>query len=390
MSEIITLFECRNKKRPVLLLKSFQKTFVNAEVEDPSNFQAHNIGPHIYTNDGIIEDLNILVRLIKSRWYCIQEIVLNNNTVSSADVISSRKFINEAFAAIIQNLSTYKSSQNENVQELLKTLCTSIVKCKKLNESIILKIKSSRQESCPYYQYLHTLLEVYYYMITLHFICGSNIEEYLENIIENTLQLFKTSYKSEMCHCLNHFWLVIQLITEKSDSSNSLFWRVFNKVLEKEDPLISLSFLRDLSSVQKFNSEFEDIGTKSERIKPNYDFLETKFKELLNQANSNCDSLIISFKLIEPLICDMWLKEGKIDILQIIWEFYSKRLNVSNKNCGSITALSFIETLDFLSERLHRRFRNVCWTTLVSFKGIPYALGQNEGKDLFSAWSKQS
>ncbi|XP_076263837.1 protein MMS22-like isoform X2 [Rhynchophorus ferrugineus] len=150
------------------------------------------------------------------------------------------------------------------------------------------------------------------------------MEQYLINLIQKTIAV-------AIINIYTPFW-------------RSLFWRVFNKVLEKEDAIISLAFLRDISSLQTFNYHFEDEGCKSNRIKTNFDFLEKKIKELLLEAD--CDALVYGLKIIEPLLSVQWLKEGRINIYQTIWDFYSKRLNISNKNSSSVSAIQLIDTLD--------------------------------------------
>ncbi|CAG9761772.1 unnamed protein product [Ceutorhynchus assimilis] len=305
------LFQC-NKRTPINLLST----------QNPSPLNSHKIGEHFYNNIEITEDNKVIVRLMRSRWFCIQDAVLNNLNIPLEDLQSSREFINEAFAAIVYNKLSLQT---------LKTFTSTIVPIEQLSDIILRKLIFSTQELSPYYIYLHTLLEINYYITLL-----SPDEKQLEYLFKNILPLYKAT-----CNCMQHFWLSIQLLIEKSDTEK--FWKIFNQTLANEDPFIALSHLKELATIQKF----QDVGPKSNRIQPNYDFLELKFKQLLNGATS--DQLTTSFKLIEPLVCELWLKEGKLDLYQTVWDFYSKRLNVSNKNCQNLTALGFIETLDTIT-----------------------------------------
>lgn len=306
------------------------------------------IGPYVYYNSDIREDFSVLIRLIRSKWCLVQEVVLLSDGASSGEALAARTFINVAFDAILHCASgALEEKHREKLLKCLQLFMRGVVSAARLKEGVVANIKASRQESCRFFIYFHTLLDVYYYLTTLYYLCGpsaENVEEILETILKHLLVIFKVNQQTS-CSCLQHFWVIIQLIAEKTEPTKPLFWTTFNRVLHEEPPVVALSFLKELANIHRFDSQFQDLGSKSERIVPNHKFLETKFKELLN--SSNCESLLSSLRTIEPLICDLWLKDGKIEILQMIWDFYSKRLNVSqNSSPQEASALGIVEALD--------------------------------------------
>ncbi|ENN73410.1 hypothetical protein YQE_09972, partial [Dendroctonus ponderosae] len=346
-------FDCC-KGGPDDLREHFRTTFNNATRRTVAELRLCRIGPYVYYNSEIMDDFGVLMRLIRSKWCSVQEVVLLSDSGSSGEALAARTFINVAFDAIVQCLSGLEENHRQPVQEKLLKCLRVFMKCvvsaAALNEGVVYNIKTSRQETCRFFIYFHTLLELYYYVTILYYLCGPTaeiIEEILETVLKNLLVIFKVKHESKQtaCSCVENFWLIMQLIAEKTEPARPLFWNTFNRVLLQENPVVALSFLKELAHVHRFDCQFQDVGARSERIVPNYKFLETKFKELL--SSSNCESLLTSLRTIEPLICDLWLKEGKIEILQMIWDFYSKRLNVSqNSSAQDASALSIVEAID--------------------------------------------
>ncbi|XP_030761700.1 protein MMS22-like [Sitophilus oryzae] len=353
----ICLFETCSKN-PEELTRHFHYIYTGLTPPELETNTYLLIGLQQYHKIYLLEDITDIISSIRSRWHCIQGVVLNDNIVT-IDVLSQREFINEAFKAIIYSLLLCDNGNRDKYVERiikdLKILFNSIVPVSKLSQPILGKITSSTGGlNCPFYQYLHSFLEMLYYITLLHYLCGvtvENTEVFLESVIKNLSVIVKSTFNRtnylttiNMCECVKLFTLTVQLIAEKMDVTGSIFWRVFNKVLETEPPLFALYFLKQVSLIQCYNSKFEDIGYKSDRIKPNYTFLEFKIKELL--LDTDCDTLACGLNIIEPLLCRLWLKEGKIEIFQIIWDFYSKRLNISNKSSCNISPVHLVEILD--------------------------------------------
>ncbi|XP_066254432.1 protein MMS22-like [Euwallacea similis] len=364
MSSDITLKRCSQELFNIA--EHYQDLFSNGQYREfKSVVQAtFNIDDHTYYTQDIIEDIeehhNVFFQLVRAQIFQLQEIALNCQDPLLSNASCSRKFISTAFEAIIQSIVVLNKESDlgtkSAILKLTRALSWSLVPLNKLEENVLSKMKYSRIEICPFFQYFHTLLDIYYFLLLLYLISSEQtepLESHLEYIITNIFSLFKININNfnnaEMCSCMKSFWLVVQLIAERKEPNQVLFWNIFNKVLQSESPLIVLSFLKEVADVEKFNISFKDMGAASERIKPNYPLLENKFRELFNlHAVSNCDILSSSLKIIKPLICDLWIKEGKIDILLIIWDFYSKRLNVSNNSLENISAISLVEILDLV------------------------------------------
>ncbi|KAL1517932.1 hypothetical protein ABEB36_001628 [Hypothenemus hampei] len=368
------------------VLSHFQETFNGSdEIPETNDF---TLGHQIYICEEIIEDIqsdkSVLVRLLRSQWCCLQGIILNDNMLSVNDLECSAAFISSCLQSVIKSLLRVEISSEKcknQINKNMKLFLCSIVPMKKLKQSSLLKIACAKVEVNPFVTYLHFLLEILYYLLVIMKICNMDIKEvetHLEYIFQNTFYLFKTC--SQTSACLNPFWLAIQLLTEKLDVN--LFWKIFNQVLKDEEPVVSIAFLKQLSNIQRFNHELEDEGAKCERIKANYEFLELKCKQVLNEQANN-DVIIKSFQLIEPLICDLWLKEGKIEIFQIIWDFYSKRLNVSNKGCHENTAAEISDSLDellYCPKNCHEDFDFFVGMLLVYLREFPLHWGKIKGR----------
>lgn len=296
-----------------------------------------------YCSEEIIEDIqdhqSTLIYLMRSKLMCIQEVVLNSTSVPLTDVITSRQFNHSAFTAIAQSILCHNTTY-DNILKAFKQVSSSLLPVSQIEKALLIKVKFSRLDTCPFYHYFHTLLETYFYILVIYSVCGSKLDvtrSHVEYVIANLFTVFKVGVKDynkpDMCACIDSFWCILNRLSPES------FWSGFNKVMEKEDPILSLSFLKHIAKSIK--------PTKS-----NWSFLELKFKELLSlNANTNCDNLIVSFELIEPLVCNFWSNDAKYEILLLAWDFYSKRLNVSNSNSASGSDLSpdnMIKTLNLI------------------------------------------
>lgn len=290
-------------------------------------------------SDNIQDHQSTLICLMRSKLMCIQEVVLNNTSVPLCEVITARQFNQSAFTAIVQSVLCHNTTF-DNILKALKQVLCSLLPLSQIENTLLVKVKFSRLDTCPFYHYFHTLLETYFYLLVIYSVCGSKLNvmsSHVEYVMANLFTVFKVGIKDynkpDMCSCTDSFWCILNRLSPES------FWNAFNKVMEKEDPILSLSFLKHIAKSIK-------------PAKSNWSFLELKFKELLSlNANTNCDNLIVSFELIEPLVCDLWSNDAKYDILLLTWDFYSKRLNVSNSNSdlspdNMIKTLSLIESTE--------------------------------------------
>ncbi|KAJ8938592.1 hypothetical protein NQ318_020854 [Aromia moschata] len=171
----------------------------------------------------------------------------------------------------------------------------------------------------------------------------------MEDLIVISKKNFKR-YKDKpafLCNCMRDFWLVIEVFTERVISSD-IFWKIFNKALENEEPVFVLWLLQHISKLESYNDQFVEEGRCSNRITPNYTLLESKLKEVLLNASS--DTVSECLKIIEPLLCDLWLKKARIEVYQVIWDYFSRRLNISNKQP--------VQTVSECNDRI----QNILWS----------------------------
>ncbi|XP_050298655.1 protein MMS22-like [Anthonomus grandis grandis] len=378
------LFECSDKNSKQLLLKHLETLQYYTKNESDL---LQIIGTYSYNTKNLIQDSKTVLRLVKSRWFCIQDIMLNNNKISLEDVVESRRYINQGLYGLIQCLLGSKNCPlddqfKEEILLHLKSVISPLHNINKLKDTALLKgIKVSKHETSLLHHFFHALLEIHYYILVLSFICDDSCQlmrSHLQVVIKNIFFIYNTA--TEFCCCLNNFWLVTQLLTEKKSPTHFIFWESFNKALEKEVPLNSLCFLEKVAAIQTFNSNFEDVSLKSERIKPNYEFLESKFKELLSEGGS--ETLTIGLKAIEPLISHLWLKECRINIFQIAWDFYSKRLNISQQS-SKTAPTHMVETLDkilFSPKECSEDFELFVGLLLVHLREFPLHWGKIKGR----------
>ncbi|CAH1119830.1 unnamed protein product [Phaedon cochleariae] len=320
------------------------------------------IGEHFYNKNIIIEEIDILMRLVQSEWCIMQNIALYDDIVPYEEIVYSREFINKSFMAIKDciQLCTHQPQKERYMNDTLKKInsfSNLVVPLDQISEEFVLKVSALKENDTknPVYQYLHTFLELQYYLFTLQYLCkasAAEMEKAVEKILTSLIVLSKKHYQRQVsqiqknvgCSCMKDFLLVIQLLLQKTVDDDFTFWRVFNRVLEDEVPLFSLWLLRHVAELQMVNSNFQIEGNTCEHIRPNYELLLNKLKPFLHSADS--DMTLKLLEIIEPLLCNIWLKNAKIEVYQTIWDYFSKRLNVSKKNYSSHSALELNEAIE--------------------------------------------
>ncbi|KAJ8922328.1 hypothetical protein NQ315_004271 [Exocentrus adspersus] len=333
-----SLFNCDRNESEVL--KNFQSIFIPSR-QPKKEVSKVQIGKHVYNSDVIIEEIDTAVRIAQSEWFHLQGMVLYDTILPLSEMTYSRNVINDTFRTVLESLqSCYCTSQKERYTSCAMREIDNFLNCsiplRKLEEKVLIQVHTAvHDRKSPIFHYFHSFLDVHYHLLVLNYICGASKEK-LEGIISTVIQdlivTTKTSYRRQSignrlaftCSCVRRFWLILQLFTETVSDDKNWFWKIFNKVLENEDALFTLWLLAEISKLQSL----ED-GTESERISPNYDLLESKLKVLLLTAG--CDSLVECFRTIEPLLCNLWLSKARIEVFQIIWDHYSKVLNISSK-----------------------------------------------------------
>ncbi|XP_023022275.2 protein MMS22-like [Leptinotarsa decemlineata] len=345
----------------VPLFQDFQKLFVPMSQQLRISENKLFIGEQVYNRRLIIEEIDIILRLAQREWHYLQTIALNGDVLAYEEMMYSRELINKSFSAITESLllCEYPSQKARYASQTLDKVIfftNTVLSFSELSEEFVIKLSALKESDTrnPVYQYFHTFLEIHYYTLVLHYICGSSkivLENKIETIIINLVVLARRSFQRQItrdvfgCPCVKNIWLLIQLFCEKTRDPD-FFWKIFNKKLETEDSLFTLWLLKDVANLHSYNTSLRNEENHSERIRENYELIQFKLKPLLLKADS--DMLMEILKSIEPLICGLWLKQGSIQTYQIIWDYYSKRLNVSKRNYTNSTALDLVELLDII------------------------------------------
>lgn len=305
------------------------------------------IGKHVYQKHVITEEIDVAIRIAKTEWYQLQSVILYENILTFSELVYSREVINGTFLALLESLQLsgcceQKSRYMASITKALESFSSCVVPITKFQDEMLIKISISatNDTKCPIYQYFHSFLDIQYHLLTLDYISGASEEKHEQRIMlimENLIVVIKKNYRrkslqnrqSFLCSCVQKFWLILQLFTEKVSGDREWFWKIFNIVLKNEDPVFTLWLLKDISGLQSVNTALFDEGNRSDRIVSNYSLLESKLKVVLSNVGS--DTFLECFRIIEPLLSDLWLKQARIEVFQIIWDHYSKRLNISNK-----------------------------------------------------------
>lgn len=270
--------------------------------------------------------------------------------------------------------------------EAVKPLSNFIVPFHELESDMLLKIAAfnMNNKKCPIYQYFHTNLEIQYHLLILYYFSGNHLalESHIDNITQNMITVCRKHYKRcgnevFLCPCVKQLFMILQYIKEKTTSNGNNFWKIFNSALQNDDPLFSLFLLRELAETEELlikENYISDITT-------NFEFLETKLKYYLINAETNTVTEV--FKIIDVLVNRVWSKKAKIEAFQIIWDYYSKRLNISNKNYAKLGTLDIYkcqENILYSKENCKEDFEIFVSTLTVHLKWHPEHWGKMKGR----------
>lgn len=353
------VFYCdKNKSENVLNL--FQRIFTpNYEELEISEIY---IGKHLYQKHVIIEEIDVAIRIAKTEWYQLQSVILYENILPFSELAYSRDVMNGTFLALLESLQLCGCCEQKlrymaSVTKALDTFSSCVVPITRLQDEMLVKVSSvsaTNDIKCPIYQYFHSFLDIQYHLLTLDYVCGASeerLEKRIVSVMKDLIVVIKKNYKRQniqnrqsfLCNCVQKFWVILQLFTEKVGSDRNWFWKIFNSVVENEHPIFTLWLLKDIAGLQSLNAALVDEGNRSDRITPNFILLESKLKSLLSNAGS--ETFLECFKIIEPLLSHLWLRQARIEIFQIVWDHYSKRLNISNRKPPQ-KALQLNEVMD--------------------------------------------
>ncbi|CAH0546371.1 unnamed protein product [Brassicogethes aeneus] len=387
-------FSCTEEiKIPCLLEKILTNNF---DVNTDTNTSWVKIGGHTFQKNVCIEEIDVLVRLMKREWYQLQNIPLYDSLAVHTDLLNSRDIINLVFELTISSILECKSEclkeqYISSAIEQLNLFLPSVIPLVLLDREFILKISTcinNAQSSTNLY--FHTFLDVNCFFLLADVCFKSNdiIKKRLKCIMSDLILISEKSYSRQkndkrsvfICNCVKKLWLVMQLVSEKNN--NKLFWEVFNEVLDNENTVFVLWLLKEISFLHTFDLNGKNIGKSCERVKPNYTLLENKLKIILADADS--EIMLETFSNIHPLICDLWINSAKIEVYQIIWDYFSKRLNVTNKTnyalCNATDLINSVDTVMWCPKDCKEDFEYFVGMLVKHLREYPRHWGKMKGR----------
>lgn len=184
-----------------------------------------------------------------------------------------------------------------------------------------------------------------YNLLTLFYFCGksSTLDKYIAEVAKNLIVVSEKHFERVgngvfVCSCMKHFFEILKFIKHKMYSDNP-FWKMFNDIVQENGPLFSITLLKELAITERIEHNKNDSNS-------NFELLEIKIKTFLINAETN--SLLKLFKLIDPLLNQTWVDHSRIEVFQLIWDYYSKRLNVSNKNYSKLCSMDLYKNLEYI------------------------------------------
>nr|CAH7723969.1 unnamed protein product [Callosobruchus chinensis] len=318
---------------------------------------------HTYHVPDIIEEIQTIRRLVISGWGILQNIAIYNIMPRHEEISKTRTMINQFFNSIIDCLDVVKCDKlkdryRRKVIEEFAIFHKAIINIDKLKNDFVLKlvaVTNSNTES-PIFQYFHTFLEIHHYILVTFYKCGEReqlFKDHLEKIMKNIIAIGRNKFKRNsdtifVCDCMKELLVTANLLCNDVYGEQE-FWSSFNKLLQKEDPLYTLNLLKNVADLNLTSSSFSQICTVNVS---NYELLHSKFKEVL--VNVEYDTLANVLKTMYSLTSERWAKDATIETYQILWDYYSKRLNVSNKNYESYNARGFFNLAEQILTSPHQ------------------------------------
>ncbi|CAH1978934.1 unnamed protein product [Acanthoscelides obtectus] len=295
------------------------------------------IGNHKYHVRDIIEEIQVIRRLIISEWGVLQNIATYNIMPRQEEISRTRTMINQFFNSIIH--------------------CLDITVCNKLKDRYRRKITeefavfynvTNNNSDSPIYQYFHTFLEIHDHVLDILYKCGETEEpfkKHLEKIMRNIIVIGRNKFKRNrdtifVCDCMKELLLATNLLCNNIYGVQE-FWRLCNKLLQKEDASFSLEFLKNVTDLDSMKNNFGVEDKLCIVNASNYELLHNKLKDVL--INAEYDALPNVLKTVYSLANKAWAKDATVETHQILWDYYSKRLNVSSKNYESYNAREFFD-----------------------------------------------
>lgn len=324
------------------------------------NFVGNNevlvLGNRKFMISVLLEEVILISKYIRKQWIFIQNLVLLDSNPAFKDVVQARLDVNDGLKAIHQfTYNLIEPTKRKNIIEAIDSISVSILSLETFEEKVLMKLCYSTKQSvnCPIFEYFHCFLDIQLYILSIRIKCDCSknvIEENITQIIRNLVLLTRKYFVKEfgienssfLCPCVENFWKVLYIILVEKFNSD-IFWEKVKAVLEEDDALFSLWLLKDL-----VNINFPQIDGKifEQMVMPNLDFLRDK---LINSLNTACD-ISNHLKILYKLNNKIWPNDKKLELLLIIWDYFSKRLNISSKYKSGmyINCIEFTEHLDII------------------------------------------
>ncbi|KAJ3662429.1 hypothetical protein Zmor_006779 [Zophobas morio] len=350
-----TVFDCniKNVRNP---LQSLLKV-LNVESEDYTKTETEICG-QLYESTAALEEIDVIIRIVRKNWCYLQNSVLNGTAIPPRELADTRLIINKCFNLIVLSLQRCESDRLKQkyvafFQNEIKTLLPLILPTSDVEKEIYLKLTgpSCNKDKCPIYHYFHTFQDVQYYVLLFYYLTRNSEEfrDHITCIMKDLIVLSESAFRQRSdtafsCACNKDFWLIIQVLSEKLLGEDT-FWLIFNKVVENCNSDFVLWLLHDVADLQAVDLNGKYVGAASDRIRPNFVLLESALKNVITNVEFG-NSILPTLKSIEPLVCNLWLKSSKIEVYQMLWEYYSKRLNVSARANTNLPLPELTELID--------------------------------------------
>nr|CAI5827788.1 unnamed protein product [Callosobruchus analis] len=307
---------------------------------------------HIYHIPDILEEIQLIKRLVVTGWGILQNIAIYNIMPRHEEISKTRTVINQFFNSIADCLNVVKCDKlkdryRRKITDEFTVFHSAIINIDKLKNDFVLKLVAvtNINSESPIFQYFHTFLEIHYYLLIIFHKCGERgllFKNHLEKIMKNITAIGRNKFKRNsdtifVCDCMKELLITANLLYNDVYGPQE-FWTSFNKLLQNEDPLYALNLLKNVANLDLKNSSFNQLPTVN---LSNYELLHSKLKEVL--LNVGYDTLTNVLKIVYSLTNDRWAKDATIETYQILWDYYSKRLNVSSKNYESYNARRFFD-----------------------------------------------
>lgn len=296
--------------------------------------------------------LNVQFNIARKLCRLAEYIGLQNATLNG-DVGENRRkvivLLLQSRSVILNDSNTYGCEFQKNVLQNVSFLQKSIQQVRLLTKETLNKLVSSsvRNNALPLSQYFHMYFDVRWLVLTIQYICNKN-KESIDDILKETLldliTIAQNIYVKQevnsspfLCTCIKQFWIALEYFIGFVYGSNSAFWNIFNKLLEEYDELFTLWLLYNLANLTTTFLDRKDHFP----VEENGYIIEKKLKSILV---NNSHLLAKALEILQPLITDIWLENAKLNIYQILWDYFFKQLNnLDTDTPNSVT--DFIESI---------------------------------------------